>query len=113
MDLYDIRITFDPDYPDKVEIDFQRYLIDYFQDIFENCPFHDIKFTKQIFQESMPGYKLETYIDMGTFKEIASGSIGQVYYAKRLSDGKEVAIKVKHPDITTDLENQLIIINLL
>jgi predicted unusual protein kinase regulating ubiquinone biosynthesis (AarF/ABC1/UbiB family) len=87
--------------------------IDYFEDIFENCPFHSIESTKEIFANSMFGIKLEEYIDITTLKEIASGSIGQVYYACRLSDGKEIAIKVKHPDITNDLANQLELIKLL
>jgi ubiquinone biosynthesis protein len=53
----------------------------------------------------MDGVLLEEYIDITSLKEIASGSIGQVYYAKRL-DGTELAIKVKHPDIDKDLEDQ-------
>lgn len=93
--------------------EFQIKFINYFQDIFENCPFHSREHTEQIFRDSMPGYELETYIDISTFREIASGSIGQVYYGRRLSDGKELAIKVKHPDIAHDLENQLELIRFI
>ena len=85
----------------------------YFEDIFENCPFHSIESTKDIFENSMLGIKLEDYIDITTLKEIASGSIGQVYYACRKSDGIEIAIKVKHPDIAMDLENQIELIKVL
>jgi predicted unusual protein kinase regulating ubiquinone biosynthesis (AarF/ABC1/UbiB family) len=87
--------------------------INYFEDIFENCPFHSLEHTKEIFQNAMPGLVLEDYIDITTLKEIASGSIGQVYYARRKIDNLEIAIKVKHPDITTDLENQLELIKLI
>lgn len=87
--------------------------INYFEDIFENCPFHSLEHTKTIFRNSMAGIELGDYVDIDSLKEYASGSIGQVYYARRKRDGKEIAIKVKHPDITTDLENQLELIKLL
>jgi len=87
--------------------------ITYFEDIFEQCPYHDIEHTKKIFIESMYGIALEKYVDMNTFTVIASGSIGQVYYAKKLNDGSEVAIKVKHPNIEKDLENQYEIIKFI
>lgn len=92
---------------------FQIEFINYFQDIFENCPFHSIEHTREIFHDSMPGVALEDYIDITTFREIASGSIGQVYYARRKSDGREIAIKVKHPDITQDLETQMELIRFI
>lgn len=87
--------------------------INYFEDIFEDCPFHLLEHTKEIFKNSMFGIELDDYIDMNSLKEYASGSIGQVYYARRKSDNKEIAIKVKHPDIITDLENQSELIKLL
>ena len=88
--------------------------ISYFEDIFENCPHHSIEHTKQIFKQSLDidGVKLDDYIDISTMKVIASGSIGQVYWATRKSDGLEIAIKVKHPDIANDLEAQFSIIKL-
>jgi predicted unusual protein kinase regulating ubiquinone biosynthesis (AarF/ABC1/UbiB family) len=96
-----------------LEIQNIQYFITYFEDIFEHCPFHSLEHTKEIFERSMPNIKLDEYVDITTFKEIASGSIGQVYYAKRLLDGKEIAIKVKHPDIIDDLENQLDLIKVI
>ena len=80
--------------------------INYFEDIFEQCPYHSLEHTKTIFKESMCGIEIQDYIDISTLKPIASGSIGQVYYGKRIRDGLEVAIKVKHPTINTDLNNQ-------
>ena len=87
--------------------------ITYFEDIFEQCPYHDIKHTKEIFIDSMYGISLETYIDIKTLKPIASGSIGQVYYARRRRDNIEIAIKVKHPRIEEDLQNQYELIKLI
>ena len=57
--------------------------------------------------------ELESYIDITTFRPIASGSIGQVYYAKRKTDNLEIAIKVKHPNITEDLDKQYEIITFI
>ena len=87
--------------------------ITYFEDIFEQCPYHSLKHTKRIFKQSMNGIAIDEYIDITTLRLIASGSIGQVYYAKRKADGIEVAIKVKHPNIERDLENQYELIKLI
>jgi predicted unusual protein kinase regulating ubiquinone biosynthesis (AarF/ABC1/UbiB family) len=101
------------EYECKLELENTIKFINYFEDIFENCPFHSLEHTKEIFQNSMPGINLEDYIDITTLKEIASGSIGQVYYARRKNDNLEIAIKIKHPDIANDLENQLEFIKLI
>jgi predicted unusual protein kinase regulating ubiquinone biosynthesis (AarF/ABC1/UbiB family) len=87
--------------------------INYFEDIFEQCPYHSLTHTKQVFKESMNGIQLSDYIDITTLKLIASGSIGQVYYGKRKQDGIEVALKVKHPNIERDLLNQYELITLI
>ena len=103
------------DIPESQHIEFQYKqqhnknilkFITYFEDIFEQCPYHSLKHTKRIFKESMNGMAIDDYIDIATLRRIASGSIGQVYYGKRKQDGIEVAIKVKHPNIERDLENQ-------
>jgi len=98
---------------DTTESKISIKLINYFEDIFEQCPYHDLEHTINIFKESMLGIELKDYIDISTFKPIASGSIGQVYYGKRKRDGLEVAIKVKHPTIEKDLENQYELITIL
>ena len=89
--------------------------VSYFEDIFENCPFHSLEATKEIFssENGMNGIKLEEYVAMDTLQELASGSIGQVYVARRLSDGCMVAIKVKHPDIAQNLKEQISFIKML
>ncbi len=87
----------------------------YFEDIFENCPFHSLEDTRIIFASEfgMTGIMLENYVHMDTLREIASGSIGQVYYARRQSDNREIAIKVKHPDIAQNLKEQVNLIWML
>lgn len=80
-------------------------IITYFEDIFEQCPYHNLEFTKSSFHKEL-NISLDDYIIPNTLKPLASGSIGQVYFAIRKEDNKEIAIKVKHPDIDNDLENQ-------
>ena len=110
--------------------------IQYFEDIFEQCPYHSLEHSQQVFRDSM-GVELEDYIEIDSLKPIASGSIGQVYYAKlkdiNFDDDvqiyeenddendeenqnykiKEVAIKIKHPNIERDLEDQYELIQLV
>lgn len=86
--------------------------IKYFENIFEQCPYHNIEHTLETFKKIFPDLILDEYIDITTFKVIASGSIGQVYYAKTL-EGQEIAIKVKHPNIDTDLQDQKPIITFI
>uniref|UniRef100_A0A6C0HLY7 ABC1 atypical kinase-like domain-containing protein n=1 Tax=viral metagenome TaxID=1070528 RepID=A0A6C0HLY7_9ZZZZ len=88
------------------------YFISHFEDIFEQCPYHSLEDTKHIFQDMLPDTKIEDYIDINTLCIIASGSIGQVYYAKT-TDGKEIAIKVKHPGIDDELKEQVNLIALI
>jgi ubiquinone biosynthesis protein len=88
------------------------YFISHFEDIFEQCPYHSLEDTKDIFQDMLPDTKIEDYIDINTLCAIASGSIGQVYYAKT-TDGKEVAIKVKHPGIDDELKEQVNLIAII
>lgn len=87
-------------------------LTEYFEDIFEDCPYHDIEYTKEIFKLDR-GISLDAYIDINTLKPIASGSIGQVYYAKRKLFGTDIAIKVKHPNIDNDVKDGQYIISFI
>jgi predicted unusual protein kinase regulating ubiquinone biosynthesis (AarF/ABC1/UbiB family) len=101
------------DSPEKnLEIKNTLKFINYFEDIFEQCPYHTLEHTINVFKESMYGISIEDYVDITTLKPIASGSIGQIYYAKRKRDGIDIAIKVKHPNIEKDLENQYELIKL-
>ena len=92
-----------------------KAFVAYFEDIFENCPFHSLEDTQMIFsgEGGMTGITLDKYVFIDTLREVASGSIGQIYYARRRVDGREIAIKVKHPDILRNLKEQLSIIRML
>ena len=57
---------------DSIETTSIIKFINYFEDIFEQCPYHDLKHTKIIFKNSMNGITLDTYIDINTLKPIAS-----------------------------------------
>lgn len=80
----------------------KRFIVNYFRDIFDNCPVHDIEYTKKIFKEDF-NIPIENYINIDTIELFASGSIGQVYKCQRLIDKKKIAIKVKHPNIGKEL----------
>ena len=86
-------------------------IIEKFDDIFENCPFHKLEESEKIFEEDFK-IPMSEVIDMDSVKEIGSGSIGQVYEAK-LINGEKVAIKIQHPENDSITQGQLKIINSL
>jgi predicted unusual protein kinase regulating ubiquinone biosynthesis (AarF/ABC1/UbiB family) len=88
-----------------------KRVIEKFEDIFDSCPFHTDEETEEIFIENF-GSPIYNFIQEGTLERIASGSIGQVYKAKLL-DGREVAIKVRHPNVTELKDNQMLFINMV
>lgn len=99
-----IGIKFAQWYISKLKIHdnyFNNKIIEYFTDIFDNCPQHSYKYTFELFKKDF-GVDIGSILNMKTLKVIASGSIGQVYYGK-LKNGKEVAIKVKHPNIDEEV----------
>ena len=65
-------------------------LVEYFDDIFENCPIHTLEYTYQIYsddwednQNFLPMFShLDELIHKKTLKVLASGSVGQIYYAE-------------------------------
>ena len=68
-------------------------LVEYFDDIFEDCPTHSLEYTHQIYREDwednmnfLPMFPhLDDLIDENTLKILASGSVGQIYYAKLIN----------------------------
>ena len=86
-----------------------REVVKEFDSIFDNCPYHSVEQTKEIFKNDF-GNDMENYLEI--LDEIGSGSIGQVYKAKMI-DGKEVAFKVKHPEIETQKRGQFALINFI
>lgn len=57
-----------------------EYVVNYFDDIFDNCPFHTIDYTYEVFNE-YSHYSLSEIVIPDSLKEIASGSVGQIYRA--------------------------------
>ena len=88
-----------------------KKVIEKFEDIFDNCPFHTDEETEEIFMDNF-GDSIYNFIQEGTLERIASGSIGQVYKAKLLDD-REVAIKVRHPNVSELKDNQMLFINMV
>lgn len=86
-----------------------KNIVDEFESIFDNCPYHSLEDTKRIFLEDY-GSELEEYIDINSLSNIGSGSIGQVYEGN-LINGKKVAFKVKHPEIERQKKGQFWLIN--
>ena len=87
------------------------HIVEYFQDIFENCPSQSIEESNVIYQ-SATGHNLEEDIDFATLVEIGSGSIGTVYKAIA-KNGKTIAIKIKHPQINRELEDKRTVLSIL
>jgi len=68
---------------------------------FENCDIHPYEETQKLYLKDF-GHPIEDdYLVDGV---VASGSIGQVYKAYSKVDGKEVALKVKHPGINKQIK---------
>lgn len=65
-------------------------LVDYFDDIFEDCPEHSLEYTTQVYRQDwedklnfLPMFQhLDDLVEENTLRVLASGSVGQVYYAK-------------------------------
>lgn len=70
------------------------------EEIYENCDYHDIDYTKKIFKKD---FSRDIDKDYEIINEIASGSIGQVYKVKSKYNGEYFAMKVLHPDTSSNL----------
>lgn len=111
-----------------------EFVVNFFDDIFDQCPTHTLEHCKQVFRANM-NQELEEVVDIDTFQSIASGSVGQVYKArlriptivcptciaivKETHTGQcptcfgditaisEVAIKIKHPEIDKQIQDKV------
>ena len=77
--------------------------LQFFQDVYENCNIHSLKYTEKIFLEDFES-DIHDLIDIDNDYHIPSASIAQVYRGKLKTTGETVAIKVRHPE----LENQIV-----
>lgn len=58
-----------------------QYLVNYFEDIFEQCPRHSLRDTFIMFKEDY-NYNMQDIVKLDTVECLASGSVGQVYKAQ-------------------------------
>lgn len=70
------------------------------EEVYENCNYHDIEYTKQTYKND---FKRDIEKDYEIINEIASGSIGQVYKIKSKIDNQLYAMKVIHPNVNSNL----------
>ena len=84
----------------------------YFEDIFEQCPYHNEKETEITFKNNF-GIELYNMVKKDSLETIASGSIGQVYKAKLKDTDEVVAIKVKHPNVNNDMEKSKYLLSII
>lgn len=54
-------------------------LVSHLDSLFDQCPYHDIEHTRELFRQSFSGQELDSQVSNLTL--IASGSVGQVYQA--------------------------------
>ena len=79
-----------------------EFLFQLFSQYYENCPIHDLKYTKTLFLKEF-GLDFDTYFELDDTFVIKSGSIAQVYKACMKNYSANVAIKVVHPEIEYQL----------
>ena len=73
-----------------------------FKKLFNECEIHDFEYTKEVYNKDFKISIIEKYIIDKQL--LGSGSIGQVYKAKRKQDNKDVVIKVLHPKVNKNIE---------
>lgn len=70
------------------------------ENIFAQNALHDFEFTKNVYKN---GFSRDIEEDFENIEIINSGSISQVYKAYSKNLNKEVVIKIKHPNVTTNV----------
>uniref|UniRef100_A0A6C0KRH6 ABC1 atypical kinase-like domain-containing protein n=1 Tax=viral metagenome TaxID=1070528 RepID=A0A6C0KRH6_9ZZZZ len=84
------------------------FLSKLFSRYYEDCPVHQIKYTKDLFLKEF-GVEFDDYFELDTSFSIKSGSVAQVYKglikanANANANANNVAIKVVHPEIEYQL----------
>jgi len=84
----------------------------YFEDIFDQCPYHNLKNTETLFENNF-GFSIYDLIEKDTLETIASGSIGQVYKGKLINSSSWIAIKIKHPNIDQDVKKYSFLLKII
>ena len=82
------------------EVEVKPYWLQKLELFYENCPVHDIHYTKEIYRREF-NEELDDYYELG--EVIGSGSIAQVYKLTDKITRKEYAMKIIHPDVNYQL----------
>ena len=82
------------------EVKIKPYWLQKLELFYENCPVHDIHYTKEIYRREF-NEELDDYYELG--EVIGSGSIAQVYKLTDKITRKEYAMKIIHPDVNYQL----------
>ena len=82
-------------------INIDNKIIHILENTYENCPIHDINYTRQVFKQD---YYYNMDEDYDIINIIGSGSIAQVYKIKNKKSEKLYAMKVKHPNANKDFK---------
>ena len=76
-------------------INIDKKILDIFENTYENCPIHELDYTKKL-------YKSDFYNDIDNdykiIESVGSGSIAQVYKIQDIKTNEFYAMKVIHPD---------------
>ena len=100
-----------------IDKDDYKFLISKFDDVFDDCCYHDFEYTKSVFEAEF-NRKFEDIFDITKLEVLASGSIGQVYKTRfkkvKISNkNNDIVIKVRHPYIEHIKSYQMILIYIL
>ena len=87
-------------------------VVDLFDNIYENCKYHDINYTKQIFYNNFNENLFDVF-DEHYCKLVASGSIGQVYKTRFVNSKDDIALKIMHPNIYSQILYPKLIIKII
>tara|TARA_B100002051_G_C16734415_1_gene640261 strand:- start:1595 stop:2884 length:1290 start_codon:yes stop_codon:yes gene_type:complete len=77
-----------------------KWILEKFSKCYEDCNIHSLEFTKNKYYNYFNTDLSDDYTDI---VEIASGSIGQLYRVKSISDNKYHALKIIHPGVEYEI----------
>lgn len=89
---------------DILKIDNKNYIIELFNNFYENCDVHSLNYTKKQFKKEF-NQNFDDIFELDENYQIRSASIAQIYKAKLknneiIEHDNDIVIKVVHPEIT-------------
>ena len=76
-------------------INIDKKILDIFENTYENCPIHELDYTKKLYKSD---FYNDIYDDYNIIELVGSGSIAQVYKIQDIKTNEFYAMKVIHPD---------------